>query len=339
MRNRIAEKSQSLGALRDSRSALEDTLRTKNHERMILFKKVPRHFSIPNLFDSLPADLQTSLVLTLTSKQAKQLPLAKDVQTDAPSVNTEQTEEWSGHRFYEELQRKSQGFLKRVLSSDKPTYPELLKQVAKKAGCSDSQLDTWQLEKELVLKIFGQFHTQVSPEGISASSSRSASIALTGSGVALTAATLSGFGVYTAASTLVGGLTSLVGVTLPFAFYTTMSSVIAFATGPVGWIALCAATAGFFLGPDKEAIRKTVVLLASSRVMISEKMEIELSRLDSEIESLQKEIGDLERQIQEQERAISAHRYRLRAVVISITALAAVAVSLALSWWFTSDVL
>ena len=39
------------------------------------------------------------------------------------------------------------------------------------------------------------------------------------------------------ASTLVGGLTSAIGLTLPFAFYTGMSSVLSIVTGPVGWIA------------------------------------------------------------------------------------------------------
>ncbi|MBD0824423.1 glycoside hydrolase family 18 protein [Aestuariibaculum marinum] len=48
------------------------------------------------------------------------------------------------------------------------------------------------------------------------------------------AAQLSGFGVYMLASSTVASVASLVGVTLPFAFYTTMSSVISFAIGPVG---------------------------------------------------------------------------------------------------------
>ncbi len=50
------------------------------------------------------------------------------------------------------------------------------------------------------------------------------------------AAQLSGFGIYLLASSTVGAITGLVGVTLPFAFYTTMSSVISFAIGPLGII-------------------------------------------------------------------------------------------------------
>ncbi len=37
------------------------------------------------------------------------------------------------------------------------------------------------------------------------------------------------------ASTVVGGLTSILGITLPFAFYTSMSTVLAVVTGPIGW--------------------------------------------------------------------------------------------------------
>ncbi|MFV1449141.1 hypothetical protein VBZ51_08335 [Maribacter sp. HS] len=50
------------------------------------------------------------------------------------------------------------------------------------------------------------------------------------------AAQLSGFGVYLLASSTVGTLSSVVGVTLPFAFYTGMSKVISIAIGPVGFL-------------------------------------------------------------------------------------------------------
>ena len=53
---------------------------------------------------------------------------------------------------------------------------------------------------------------------------------------ALTAAQLSGFGVYLLASTTLGAITGAIGLTLPFAVYTTMSSAIAVIIGPVGWI-------------------------------------------------------------------------------------------------------
>jgi len=51
-------------------------------------------------------------------------------------------------------------------------------------------------------------------------------------------ANLSGFGLYLASSTALGAITSAIGVTLPFAVYTGMSSTIAMLIGPVGWVAL-----------------------------------------------------------------------------------------------------
>jgi uncharacterized protein YaaW (UPF0174 family) len=52
----------------------------------------------------------------------------------------------------------------------------------------------------------------------------------------LTAARLSGFGVYLLASTALGAVTSALGIALPFVVYTTMSSAIGVILGPVGWI-------------------------------------------------------------------------------------------------------
>jgi hypothetical protein len=53
---------------------------------------------------------------------------------------------------------------------------------------------------------------------------------------ALMAAQLSGFGVYLLASTALGALTGAVGIAFPFAAYAAVSSAIAVAIGPVGWI-------------------------------------------------------------------------------------------------------
>ena len=53
---------------------------------------------------------------------------------------------------------------------------------------------------------------------------------------ALGAAQLSGFGVYMAATTALGFVTNAIGVTLPFAVYTGLTSTIAFVIGPLGWL-------------------------------------------------------------------------------------------------------
>jgi uncharacterized protein YaaW (UPF0174 family) len=54
----------------------------------------------------------------------------------------------------------------------------------------------------------------------------------------LGAAQASGFGVYMASTTALGFLTHAVGVTLPFAVYSGMTSTIAFVIGPAGWLAV-----------------------------------------------------------------------------------------------------
>ena len=54
----------------------------------------------------------------------------------------------------------------------------------------------------------------------------------------LIAANLGGFATYTMATSLLGGISSAIGVTLPFAAYTSLTSAISIALGPVGLSAL-----------------------------------------------------------------------------------------------------
>lgn len=54
----------------------------------------------------------------------------------------------------------------------------------------------------------------------------------------LGAAQASGFGIYLLASSTIGAISSAVGITLPFALYTTMSSAISFIIGPVGFLVM-----------------------------------------------------------------------------------------------------
>jgi len=78
----------------------------------------------------------------------------------------------------------------------------------------------------------------------------------------LTTAQLSGFGVYLAASTVVGGLTGLLGLTLPFAFYAGMSKVVSILIGPVGWGALAV---GWLGAPSMKKLLPSVVMVAAAR--------------------------------------------------------------------------
>lgn len=88
------------------------------------------------------------------------------------------------------------------------------------------------MERKKEKKFQEELKTFASKNGIDASQIKS----LTTIGT-LAGANFAGFGLYVMASTVVGGITSAIGLTLPFAVYTGMSSVLSVITGPVGWIA------------------------------------------------------------------------------------------------------
>ena len=54
----------------------------------------------------------------------------------------------------------------------------------------------------------------------------------------LTAAQLSGFGVYLLATTSLYSVSSLMNITLPFVMYTALSGAIKIIIGPLGWISI-----------------------------------------------------------------------------------------------------
>ncbi len=100
-------------------------------------------------------------------------------------------------------------------------------------------------EKELYLKLFQQefekltknekenIYKELEKAGLDKNQIRSLS------GIsAIGAAQLSGFGIYLLASSTLGAITSVLGITLPFAFYTGMSSAISFVIGPIGFLVM-----------------------------------------------------------------------------------------------------
>ena len=67
-------------------------------------------------------------------------------------------------------------------------------------------------------------------------------------------ANAAGFGLYTSATTALGFATHAIGVTLPFAAYTGLSSTIAFVIGPAGWLAAGSWWVWKVTGPDWKKI-------------------------------------------------------------------------------------
>jgi uncharacterized protein YaaW (UPF0174 family) len=82
---------------------------------------------------------------------------------------------------------------------------------------------------------------------------------------ALTAAQLSGFGIYLAASTMVGATSGLLGIVLPFSFYTSMSAVLSVLIGPLGWTALGLATVYKAGKPNMQKLLPVVLFIAAER--------------------------------------------------------------------------
>jgi uncharacterized protein YaaW (UPF0174 family) len=143
------------------------------------------------------------------------------------------------------LQEQSVHFLTRFIGL-RPAYLEIVKKVAAKQGVNTLG-DPEQIERRVLSKLWGDLWNRLTPQQqeelnrrlSQESYSRGRGIAgpaITGAGLA--AANAGGFATYMMASTVVGALTGALGFTLPFAFYTGMSSTIAAALGPVGWLGL-----------------------------------------------------------------------------------------------------
>jgi hypothetical protein len=82
---------------------------------------------------------------------------------------------------------------------------------------------------------------------------------------ALGAAQASGFGVYLGATTALGFVSHAIGVTLPFAVYTGMSSTIAFLIGPVGFLAAGAWLGWSLTGPEWTRVLRGLLHIVAMR--------------------------------------------------------------------------
>ncbi|MGB3492876.1 MAG: hypothetical protein WBA57_09120 [Elainellaceae cyanobacterium] len=112
-------------------------------------------------------------------------------------------------------------------------------------GRSWRELPTQDIENAVVKALFSDLMAHLSPQQqrqvvlqMKGSTQNTQLDALLSTGGVMAAARMSGFGVYIMASTVLGGLTHAVGMTLPFSSYLGMSQAIALVLGPVGWVAL-----------------------------------------------------------------------------------------------------
>jgi uncharacterized protein YaaW (UPF0174 family) len=133
-------------------------------------------------------------------------------------------------------------------------------------------LETQEIEAAVVTKLFQNMLEQLSPEQRQKlvmemqrdSDDPRLENLLLGGGV-MTVARMSGFGVYLLASTMLGGLTNAMGITLPFAIYMGMSQTIAFILGPVGWAALAGGILFTLNQPNWNCLTLAVVYVSMLR--------------------------------------------------------------------------
>lgn len=153
------------------------------------------------------------------------------------------------------------------LLQKKLTYLEILKKITDHYNIPSSGSDVIKIEEQILIFKFKENFEKLSPEekerfqqelnkvleNKDLEGSQLASLSTVG---ALALAEISGMGLFIIASTFVGGLTSILGITLPFAFYTGMSSFLAFVTGPVGWAIGIGALAYSLRNDNLESISK-----------------------------------------------------------------------------------
>lgn len=135
---------------------------------------------------------------------------------------------------------------------------------------------------------------------------------------AIVAGNMSGFGIYLASSTVVGAVTSTMGITLPFAFYTSMSSAISIFLGPVGWIAVGAMVASTLLGADWEKVIKGIIFISSIRSEKQLKWELERKDREKEIDALSNKINMISAKIIRMRFSIFVSSQKFKRITLSL---------------------
>jgi len=159
------------------------------------------------------------------------------------------------------------------------TYEEVVGELAQKIGvsCANAR-DVTTVETAIVTKVWNDALAKMMPEQLAKirtrleelASNYGKSLGMEFSGfAALSAAQLSGFGVYLLGSTLLGSINGMLGLGLSFGAFTGLSSLISTVIGPVGWAALGLATIVKLGSPNYKKILPVVLLIATSRGLIS----------------------------------------------------------------------
>lgn len=168
------------------------------------------------------------------------------------------------------------------------TYRAVLQDSANWLGVKTeaTNVDDSVLERSIVLAAFEKLMNKATPEQkaelmreLKAQQNRM----LGGVGAtagAITLAHLSGFGLYIAASTALGSMTTALGVTLPFAVYTGMSSTIALLIGPIGWAAIAVGGAAVLGRVNYKRTVFSVLSIAAVRARLIAERDRDIASLE-----------------------------------------------------------
>jgi len=160
------------------------------------------------------------------------------------------------------------------------TYGEIVRDLAQKMSLScPSGSDTPDIERAILTKVWNDAVAKLTPEQLAtlkvqteelaSKYGRTLGMEMTGF-AALSAAQISGFGVYLLGSTVLGAINGVLGLGLSFGAFTGLSSLISMVIGPVGWAALGLATIVKLGAPNYKKVLPVVILIATNRPLISE---------------------------------------------------------------------
>lgn len=174
-------------------------------------------------------------------------------------------------------------------------YDEVVQNVAAKLKVPEPEESdaTWERERQILTAAFDRLLEEASPKQRKAilaelASQQQRSAMGVGAGTAaMVVANLSGFALYTAASTTLAAVTGAVGLTLPFATYMGLSSALATITGPVGWAALAVWAVASLGGANYKKTVPAVILVGTVRSRL-------IAERDQELEALAEEEMELE---------------------------------------------
>ena len=223
--------------------------------------------------------------------------------------------------------------------SEQKSYKQILEKICEKKGIKNMRSNSvYEIEQLILENKFNAIYNSLNEEdkkkfdqeiqkialqrGLSTDQAKSISAIGT-----LAGANLAGFGLYIMASTVVGGLTSAIGLTLPFAFYTGMSSVLSIVTGPVGWIAGLGYVAYTFRNDNLETAQvklKTTATgiknvftgniehceiiisqICSFRVLLLQEFENEISQSENKIAEINTKLPELKAKKEELNQELS----------------------------------